>query len=93
MKTLTTWMDEVEAWSREYNMPIYYGEFGITNTQTAENGRDKWFQAHRENIKSRGWGASVWSDGGQHLVFDYKNETWVQDILDDLGLNNVSSSF
>lgn len=84
-KALSGWMDQIDAWSKQNKLPIYYGEFGITNTQTAATGRDDWLKAHYDGITSRGWAASVWNDGGGHLIFNYKDNTWVDDILRDLG--------
>lgn len=82
---LDTWMTDIDAWSKANGLPIYYGEFGITNTQTHETGRDEWLMAHYDGITSRGWAASVWNDGGGHLVFNYNDNSWVDDILRDLG--------
>lgn len=86
-KALTHWMDGIDAWAKQKQLPIYYGEFGITNVQTAATGRDDWLKAHYAEITTRGWGASVWNDGGGHLIFDYTTLSWVEDILRDLGRN------
>lgn len=82
--TMTSWMDDIDSWSTTYNVSLYYGEFGVTNDQTADRGRDDWFTAHATEIASRGWGASVWNDGSGHLIFDYDDLSWVDDILWDL---------
>ena len=50
--------------------------FGMTNEQTAATGRDDWFKAHYAEITKRGWAASVWNDGGGHLIFDYHSLAW-----------------
>jgi len=81
---LTEWMDGIDAWSKSKNLALYYGEWGVTNAQTAETGRNEWFKAHYSEITKRGWAASVWSDGNGHMVFDYQNYTFVEDILKDL---------
>ena len=84
---LAKWTDEIDSWSKNYSIPIYYGEWGVTNAQTAATGRDTWFKAHAEMIKSKGWGASVWNDGQGHLIYNYEDSTWVSDILEALGKN------
>merc|ERR1711990_869736 len=68
-----------------HSLPIYYGEFGCTNTQTHATGRDAWFQAHAAMIATKGWAASVWNDGGGHLLYNYDSGAWVEEILDDIG--------
>jgi endoglucanase len=87
---LAKWTDDIDEWSKTNGLPIYYGEFGCTNDQTASTGRDDWFKAHYDIITAKGWGASVWSDGGGHMVYDYNHNTWVEDILRDLGRNSTS---
>ena len=42
---------------------------------------------HAFTATATGWGASVWSDGGGHLVYNYADGTWVEDILNDIGKN------
>jgi len=90
-QTLTHWMDGIDEWAKQKNLPIYYGEFGMTNAQTAATGRDDWFKAHYAEITKRGWAASVWNDGGGHLIFDYHSLAWNNDILQDLGRNSTPS--
>jgi len=85
VKKMTSWMDGIDSWAKLHNLSIYYGEFGITNDQTAQTGRDVWIKAHADEIAKRGWAASIWSDGGGHLIFDYNKMSWVDDILRDLG--------
>jgi len=93
-QALSAWMSDIDSWSKQKNLPIYYGEFGITSTQTASTGRDEWLKAHYEGITSRGWAASVWNDGGGHLIFDYNDNSWFDDdILRDLGRVAPSAVF
>ena len=87
-KALQQWADDVDKWSKANNLPIYYGEFGCTNTQTAATGRNKWFKAHAAVIRSKGWGASVWNDGGGHLIYSYTSGQWVDAIVGDLGVGH-----
>jgi hypothetical protein len=82
---LEAWATDIDAWSKSNKLPIYYGEWGCTNTQTAATGRDDWFKAHADMIAAKGWAGSVWSDGNKHLVFDYGASTWVEPILVDIG--------
>ena len=88
--TLTSWVGSIQNWSVTHGLPVYYGEFGCTNAQTAATGRDVWYQAHAAVIAASGWAASVWNDGATsatsgHNVFNYDTETWTTDILADIG--------
>merc|ERR1712070_853923 len=79
------WVSEVKYWAGNNSLPIYYGEFAVTNAQTAASGRDKWYQAHYKAITENGWGASVWNDGGGHMLYNYTTREWNSDILRDIG--------
>lgn len=84
---LNQWVSTIKDWAKERSLPIYYGEFGVTNAQTPATGTDKWFQAHYKIISENGWGASVWNDGGGHLIYDYDTGIWNTSVLKDLGRN------
>lgn len=89
---LNEWVSSLKEWSANHSLPIYYGEFGVRNQQTAANGRDKWYQAHYKIISENGWGASVWNDGDGHLIYNYDTGAWNSDILKDLGKSIASVS-
>jgi endoglucanase len=82
---LNEWVSGMKDWAGNRSLPIYYGEFAVTNAQTAATGRDKWYQAHLKVITENGWAASVWNDGGGHLLYNYTSGEWNKDILKDLG--------
>ncbi len=51
---LADWIGQMDAWSKTYNLPVYYGEFGVTHAQTPSTGRVVWYQARQQAI------AKVW---------------------------------
>ncbi len=87
---LTQWCDQIGNWSENKGVPIYYGEFGCTNSQTAETGRYVWYDAHRAEIEARGWAAAVWDDDGYYGVFDRNADKWDEQLLKALGKNAVA---
>jgi len=89
---LNQWVTELDAWSKRTGLPIYYGEFGVTDAQTAATGMIEWYAAHYDAIVTRGWGASVWNDGNKHLLFDYSTGAWTTAILKALGRTVATSS-
>jgi len=90
---LTDWMDGIDAWAKEKQLPIYLGEFGLSKEQTQATGRDDWYRTHYSEMSNRSWAASVWSDGGGHFIFNYTDLSWQEDILRDLGRNVFAPSF
>ena len=84
INALNKWMDEISTWSNLNRLPIYYGEFGCTTTQTKETGRYLWYSHHAESIRSHGFAASVWDDDGGFRVYDRVNNTWDEDLLNAL---------
>lgn len=59
-------------------------------SQSKATGMLDWYTAHYDAIMSHGWAASVWNDGGEHLIFDYKTGAWTTDILQALGRTTAS---
>jgi len=82
---LSLWVSGIQKWSQQYKIQVYYGEWGVTNSQTMATGRDDWFKAHADAISSNSWGGSVWNDGQGHLIYDYGTNTWQADIIKALG--------
>merc|ERR1712039_1161370 len=89
--TLSKWVEELHTFSTKHGLPIYYGEFATTTAQSKATGQLDWYTAHYEAIVSHGWAASVWNDGSQHMVFDYKSGKWTTDILQALSRTIPSS--
>jgi len=89
---LSKWVEEVDAWSKKKGLPIYYGEFATSTSQTEKTGQLAWYAAHYGAIQSHGWAASVWNDGNKHLLFNYDTGAWTTDILTALGRVIPSSS-
>jgi endoglucanase len=81
---LDKWVSGIDTWSKKHGLPIYYGEFAVTTEQTPKTGSLDWYKAHYEAITSHGWAASVWSDGNQHLLFDYQSGEWAPNAIDIL---------
>eukprot|EP00466_Bigelowiella_natans_P010569 jgi/Bigna1/134401/aug1.25_g9109 len=82
---LNQWMDDIANWSTAKNIPIYYGEFGCTTSQTESTGRYTWYAAHRAAIEARGFSAAVWDDDGYYRVYDRNANTWDAKLLEALG--------
>lgn len=87
---LKNWTEGIQAWSEKHNLPIFYGEFGVTHA--GQSNRLDWYVAHYEAIVKFGWGASVWDDCGGFKVYDRKTNTWDNGVLKALGRIPVGSN-
>jgi endoglucanase len=84
---LASWMDAIGNWSAAKGLPIFYGEFGCTTSQTAATGRYTWYAAHAKAIADHGFAAAVWDDDGSFRIFDRQADTWDEELLKALGKN------
>lgn len=84
---LVEWTDAIQAWSKQNDLPVFYGEFGVTHDQDASTGRNDWYAAHYQAIVKHGWGASIWDDCGKFKVYDRKIGTWDIGVLEALARN------
>ena len=87
---LRLWMDQIGNWSVSHKVPLYYGEFGCTTSQSKATGRYAWYKAHADEIRARGFAAAVWDDDGDYRVFDRTANTWDEDLLAALGKGPVA---
>jgi endoglucanase len=81
---LADWIGQMDAWSKKYNLPVYYGEFGVTHAQTPSTGRVVWYQARQQAIAKVGWAGAVWDDCGDLKVYDRASNSWDQAVADAL---------
>lgn len=84
VNALNTWMDQIGNWSASKNVPIYYGEYGCTTSQSEATGRYTWYKAHADAIRSHGFASSVWDDDGQYRVFDRNADSWDDKLISAL---------
>jgi endoglucanase len=87
---LKKWAEGIQDWSEKNNLPVFYGEFGVTHS--GQQNRLDWYTAHYEYISKFGWGASVWDDCGGFKVYDRKTKTWDTGVLKALGRVPPTSS-
>jgi len=89
------WVDRIELYGRARNLPIYVAEFGCSNHQSHDNGRLAWIRANWEEIRRKGFCASLWDDGDRFSIYNRENGQWEQEVLVALqrslpGLKGVS---
>jgi endoglucanase len=73
--------DKVAAWSAANDRPILLGEFGAyEKSGTPENLRVAWTAAVRGEAEKHGFGWAYWQFEGDFVVWDMKNQRWVEPI-------------
>ena len=73
--------DQVAAWSKANNRPILLGEFGaFDKSGTPMEYRSAYTAAVRSEAEKRGFGWAYWQFEGDFIVWDMKNQRWVEPI-------------
>jgi|GEM_PF-1093339 len=80
--------DKAAAWGQANDRPIHVGEFGAysANGVADLNERATWTETVRLAGESRGFSMSYWEFGAGFGVYDLSTQTWVQPLLDALGV-------
>lgn len=72
--------DQVQAWAKAHNRPIFLGEFG-----SLENGdmasRVRYDAAIARAAEKRGWAWAYWQFDSNFIVYDMRRQAWVEPIL------------
>lgn len=73
--------DAVAAWAAANKRPILLGEFGaFDKSGTPMAYRSAYTAAVREEAEKRGFGWAYWQFEGDFIVWDMKNQRWVEPI-------------
>ena len=73
--------DQVAAWSAANDRPVLLGEFGAyEKSGTPEDLRVAWTAAVRGEAESHRFGWAYWQFEGDFVVWDIKNQRWVEPI-------------
>lgn len=71
---------KVAAWSREQNRPIFLGEFGAYDRAPMES-RVLYTDFVARTAESFGWSWAYWQFDGDFILWDMKQDKWVEPIL------------
>jgi len=84
------WMTQIQEWASSRKLAILYGEFGVTNAQSASTGRVDWYQFHRQAGLKTGLALAVWDDSGKFGILNRTSLTWNEPILHALLPSNTT---
>ena len=73
--------DGVQAWAKANDRPILLGEFGAYDkTGTPEAMRAAYIESVAREAERHGFGWAYWQFEGDFVVWDMKNQRWVEPI-------------
>jgi endoglucanase len=72
--------DKVAAWAKEHNRPIYLGEFGAYDKAPMES-RARYIASVARAAEKRGWSWGYWQFDSDFILYDVKQDAWVEPIL------------
>jgi endoglucanase len=75
--------DKADAWSKANQRPIFLGEFGAYDRGPLES-RVRWTAAIARAAEARKWSWAYWQFDGDFILYDVKQEAWVEPIRDAL---------
>jgi endoglucanase len=72
--------DQVAAWSKEHDRPIFLGEFGALERGEMKY-RTAWTSAVARSAERHGFAWAYWQFDSNFIAYDMKKEDWVHPIL------------
>jgi endoglucanase len=71
---------KVATWAKAQNRPIFLGEFGAYDKAPMES-RTRYTDAVARTAESLGWGWAYWQFDSDFILYDVKQDAWVEPIL------------
>jgi endoglucanase len=71
---------KVTAWAKEYNRPIFLGEFGAYDKAPMDS-RVRYTDRVARAAEASGWSWAYWQFDSDFLLWDMKADNWVEPIL------------
>jgi endoglucanase len=72
--------DRAAAWAKSQNRPIFLGEFGAYDKGEMAS-RARYTSAVARAAEARGWSWAYWQFDSDFVVYDIRQEAWVEPIL------------
>jgi endoglucanase len=75
--------DKAQDWAKQHNRPVYLGEFGAYDKADMAS-RARYTSAVARAAEARGWAWAYWQFDGDFIVYNIKENHWVEPIRDAL---------
>src|SRR5208337_1583352 len=75
--------DKAQAWAEKHHRPIYLGEFGVFD-KAEMAARARWASFVTRQAEKRGWSWAWWQFDNDFVLYDVRQDHWVEPIRDAL---------
>lgn len=75
--------EEAQAWSRQYNRPLFLGEFGAYDRADMDS-RARWTSFVTRQAEERGWSWAYWQFDSDFILYDIDADRWIEPLRDAL---------
>ena len=70
---------KAQAWAKEHNRPVFLGEFGVYDKAPMES-RVRYLAFLVGTAQKLGWSWAYWQFDSDFVLYDVKNEKWVEPV-------------
>jgi endoglucanase len=74
---------KAQTWAKEHNRPIFLGEFGVYDKAPMES-RVRYLAFLVGTMEKLGWSWAYWQFDSDFVLYDVKNDKWVEPVRDAL---------
>jgi endoglucanase len=74
---------KAQTWAKEHNRPIFLGEFGVYDKAPMES-RVRYLAFLVGTMEKLGWSWAYWQFDSDFILYDVKNDKWVEPVRDAL---------
>ncbi len=72
-----------QTWAKQHNRPVLLGEFGVYDRAPLES-RLRYLSFVTREMEKAGWSWAYWQFDSDFILYDVKNEKWVEPVLNAL---------
>lgn len=82
---------KAQTWAKEHNRPLFLGEFGVYDKAPMES-RVRYLTFLTGAMDKLGWSWAYWQFDSDFILYDVKNDKWIEPVRDALtGRSNPQS--
>jgi endoglucanase len=74
---------KAQTWAKEHNRPIFLGEFGVYDKAPMES-RVRYLAFLVGTMEKLGWSWAYWQFDSDFILYDVKNDKWIEPVRDAL---------
>jgi endoglucanase len=82
-KAVINSFNKAQSWAKEYNRPIFLGEFGVYDKAPMDS-RVRYLSFIARLAENMGWSWAYWQFDGDFILYDIANNRWIEPVLNAL---------